>query len=132
MVFDWPDTAIEGTDDKGVNDEDNNPYSSTEILSYSEKRGQATAPAVTGTIGKIASFDCPDIPFLNIVCGQIGEELSARSKFREFVRLQIGNRGEAGARNWYAISDSLPWTYSVLFRNLNGSMTCVNGQITVP
>lgn len=106
-----PDSAI-GTDDTGTHDEDNNPYSDTEVL-----------PGTTENLpkGKIGSHDTPVFPVFIDAPGNNGAKLEAQFQFGEFVRLQIGDKADAGYKNWYRISDFALWRHDAKLKKAGGT-----------
>ena len=88
-VNDYPANPVEGNDDALTADEDDDPYS---------------AP----NFGKLTSEDNP-VSGVSNLAGQLGDVILLNIQFREFCRLNIGDR-------WYLISDYFPWRFKQQFR----------------
>lgn len=106
IVVDYPTNEAEGNDDLGAEDEDNNPYSGVELQ---------PSTTIRTPLGQLASFDHPVAPVWIKAAGTGGERLEWRLNFREFVRLQIGNK-------WYRISDFIDgeWKHIAKVRKVAG------------
>ena len=97
---DFPTDPVEGNDDAGTGDpEDNNPYSSPNI-------------------GKLTGDDSPARSGPNngaLSNGNVGDTYRTRLWFQEFARLQLGPSGSA---KWYVISDPLLWRVEYKFKKI--------------
>src|SRR5882724_43241 len=90
-VNDYPANPVEGNDDAQTGDEDDDPYN---------------AP----NLGKLTSEDNP-VSGVSNLAGQLGDVIVLNIQFREFCRLNIGDR-------WYLISDYFPWRFKQQFRRI--------------
>jgi hypothetical protein len=96
-VLFYPTDEREGNDDRGVGDEDNDPYSNTQSV------GAGIAPTAKG---KLASRDDVTTPFILQSTGNVGEQTTIKVQFGEFVRLELGSGSYAV---WYRASDFVNW-----------------------
>jgi hypothetical protein len=96
LLFDFPSDPLEGNDDHGVGDEDNDPYDTGRVLFR-----------YRGPVGVVGSGDRPSGPAVAKLAGQAGETLSESVKFETFVRLNTGLVPSKSA--WLRISDPLEW-----------------------
>ena len=95
IVMNYPNEDAEGNDDRAPGDEDNNPYSNAELQPGTSNKTPK---------GKLASHDPPTLPLFRDAAGTVGDTVEAHMHCREFVRLQIGDSGAGGYKNWYRIS----------------------------
>jgi hypothetical protein len=107
-IVDFPASDIEGNDDKSTGDEDNNPYSAAE--------GLPDNPGFRARVGQLASTDDPTSPFIRLAAGRQNETVEVRFQFGEFVRLQIGDSGAVGYKNWYRISYYYGWQKVIRYK----------------
>jgi hypothetical protein len=101
IAEDYPADDCVGNDDTHTGDERNDPYNA-----QAAGGGFPNKP-----VGSICSIDPPTIPVLVDRAGANNDTVEVRVQFGEFVRLQIGDSGAAGYRNWYRISDFSNWRH---------------------
>lgn len=87
----YPTNPLEGNDDSGTGDENNNPY---------------------GNSGIITSHDGPQF-YLPFSTGTDNQTFTVQFHFQEFVRLNLG-------ANWYAVSDHHLWRTHFNFKKISG------------
>jgi hypothetical protein len=79
VVENFPESDVEGNDDAGTSDEDNDPY--------------------TSAVGHLLNVDPVSIPVVIDAAGAVDDVIEVHAQFVEFVRLEIGS-------TWYRISAS--------------------------
>jgi alpha-tubulin suppressor-like RCC1 family protein len=101
-VNDYPLNPVEGNDDAGTGDEDDDPY-------YAPDQA------------KLVGHDIVRSGVSNLA-GNLGEVIILNIQFREFTRLQMGGR-------WYAVSDFYPWRFKQQFTKSLASESSVGQDL---
>jgi hypothetical protein len=97
----------EGNDDPNTLSQANDPYAERQPF-YKPRGGELQ---LNVGLGLMSNVDGPRTPIFDNAAGRVGDTLEQRNQFREFARLQIGNTGAAGYRNWYRVSDYFLWRH---------------------
>jgi hypothetical protein len=87
----YPSNLLVGNDDRGVGDENNDPY--------------------TGAVKRITSLDDP-LFFINNTRGVVNDTFQKILHFQEFARLEIGNA-------WYNISAPISWRIHMKYKKVS-------------
>lgn len=98
----YPTSNIEGNDDAGTGDEDNDPYS-------------------TPDKDVLVSHDTPVSGVAN-TAGVANDEVTLNIQFRELCRIQVGAQ-------WYRISDFYPWRFKQKFKKILTSENAVGADL---
>jgi hypothetical protein len=131
-LYQYPPDPLEGNDDGRATDEDNNPYSASDIIDPGTSGLEPHPQAFTLSLGELASYDAPQVPWIDKLAGNDGETVTVLHSFEEFVRLQIGNRSDSDYRSWYLISDPLPWHHTAMFKRNAESFSDDGSGVTIP
>ena len=106
------DADAEGNDDPQGKDEDDNPYAASVI-----DPNDSWSKGIQHDAGELTSIDGPRTPVLKTWAWDplartwvTGRTISIRYDFREFIRVQLGNRTGLN-RSWYRISDFEKWHF---------------------
>ncbi len=95
VVVDYPKADNIGNDDTHTGDEHNNPY--------------VANPQFTGSeVGKIVSHDTPNMSIF-AQTGGLGDTLEYKLHYKEFLRLNIGDK-------WFRVSDFVEWKSDYKFK----------------